>query len=183
MSGSVLSGAGPGRELFGRLIEALGDPVGPPKPVFIDFDDVEMASASFVRESVFAFRARVRAEHPDLYPVIANANPAILEDATIIADRVDAPILTCDLDKHGKAKHVRKIGRLDDKAQRTFDLVSKLARRGETDVRALIQASGTDDVAKPTAWSNRLSALVELGLIIEIPDGRAKRYRPVLQDA
>jgi hypothetical protein len=33
-----------------------------------------------------------------------------------------------------------------------------------------------------TAWNNRLSALATLGLVVELSQGRAKRYRPLFAE-
>jgi hypothetical protein len=40
---------------------------------------------------------------------------------------------------------------------------------------------GTKETVGSTAWNNRLSSLVALGLIIELSYGRTKRYKPLLQ--
>jgi hypothetical protein len=33
-----------------------------------------------------------------------------------------------------------------------------------------------------TAWNNHLAGLAAIGVLIEIPQGRAKRYRPIAQE-
>jgi hypothetical protein len=70
------------------------------------------------------------------------------------------------------------IGQLDRKQQLTFDLVRQ---RGETDAMELMREFGDTEDVGSTAWNNRLSSLVSLGLIIELSFGRAKRYKPLLQ--
>ncbi len=76
---AVLSGVQAGRQLLGKLVAAARPPAEP-EPVYLDFDGVTVATASFLREGVIAFRDHVRATLPGLYPVIANASPAVTEE-------------------------------------------------------------------------------------------------------
>ncbi len=51
---------------------------------------------------------------------------------------------------------------------------------GETDAGELSRGDGAREGLKPaTASINRLAALAALGLIVELSQGRAKRYRPL----
>lgn len=173
-----LFGAGPGRELMNRLVGLVSDipEASSPQAVLLDLSGID-ASASFLREAFFGLREWVRLERPDLYPVLANASASTLEDIAIVAD-VRGPILTCTLDRRGNPDSLKVIGRLDPKARVTFEMISEL---GETDVRELIRRDDEGET-KPTAWSNRLAGLVRLGLVMEIPMGRSKRYRPVAME-
>jgi len=40
---------------------------------------------------------------------------------------------------------------------------------------------GEREGVKQTAWNNRLVSLAALGLIVEITQGRAKRYKPLFE--
>ena len=60
----------------------------------------------------------------------------------------------------------------------TFDLVQE---RGETDAGELMRDHGEKEGVKQTAWNNRLASLAGLGLVIEIAQGRAKRYKPLFE--
>jgi hypothetical protein len=84
---------------------------------------------------------------------------------------------------NGRAKPVKSwlIGELDPKQKITFDLVHEL---GEADASKLMEAYGEQEGLKhTTAWNNRLATLAGRGLVIEIRQGRAKRYRPLLKKA
>ncbi len=70
------------------------------------------------------------------------------------------------------------LGDLDPKQRVTFDLVCE---RGETDAAELMRQYG--GTKTQTAWNNRLAALAALGLVVEMSQGRAKRYKPLLQGA
>src|SRR5688500_19015045 len=75
----VLSGVQAGRHLLGKLVAAARRP-GDPQPAFRDVSGVYVATASFLREGVIAFRDHARSTLPALYPVIANASPAVTEE-------------------------------------------------------------------------------------------------------
>lgn len=171
-----LAGAGPGLQLMSKLIAALPPPQSEPQVIFLDARGAEMITASYMREAFFGLRTWIRKERPDLYPVIANAASAIVEDIAIVA-AARGPILTCALDRRGKVSAVQLVGQLDPKARLAFECVNKLR---ETTVRDLVERQFAEDAAKPTAWNNRLAALVELGLVIETTAGRTNVYRPVV---
>ena len=177
--GPVLSGALRGQQLFVKLLGTLTAEPAAAQPVFLDFSGVEAATASFLRESVLAFRDMSRGRRSNLYPVVANANEAVREDLTELVKSRGGVLLTCELDQDGRISGARVIGDLDPKQQLTFDLVRK---RGETDAAELMREHGAGESVGPTAWNNRLAALVGLGLVIEdVTSGRTKRYRPLLQ--
>jgi len=71
------------------------------------------------------------------------------------------------------------LGNLDPKQQLAFDLVNQ---RGETDATELMRDFG-EGLKSATGWNNRLASLAALGVVIEVSQGRSKRYRPVLVEA
>ena len=176
--GTVLAGAVNGRALLASLVSAASTEPDHPEVVFLDFAEVEVATTSFLRESILAFRDLVRGRRSSLYPVIANANDVVTDELKeMLRARGDA-ILACTLGKEGKVKSSRLIGDLDPKQRLTLELVRK---REETDAGELMRAYGESEGLKnPTAWNNRLASLVNRGLLMEISRGRSKRYRNVL---
>ncbi len=173
--GSVLAGAGNGRQVFLKLLEETQSAKENPEVVYLDFEHVDVATASFIRESVLAFRDRIRSGRSPYYPVVANANEMVKEEfAALMALGGDA-IMTCARDQDGDVTGLAPIGTLDTKQKLTFDLVTE---HGETNARDLWRDS-TDEVSQ-TAWNNRLANLVGLGLVMEVSEGRSKRYRTLL---
>jgi hypothetical protein len=173
----ALGGAVEGRRDLAKLLEAAGPEPAAPEPLFVDFDGIELATASYQRETIVALQGVIRARRSNHYLVVANANPAVREDLEVLARADGLAFLACMLDGADKVSKAGLIGTLDPKAEATFDLVCE---RGETDARELMQANaGRDDVGH-TAWNNRLAGLVQLGLIAEYAVGKVKRYRPVL---
>jgi len=152
-----------------------------PEPIFLDFSRVEVATASYLRESVLAFRDLIRGRRSTFYPVIASTNDEVRDELIeLMRTRGDA-LVVCTLDKGGNVVEAGLIGDLDPKQRMTFDLVHE---RGETDAGELMRAYGESEGLKhTTAWNNRLAALAARGLLMEVSQGRAKRYRPLFEDA
>lgn len=177
-SGPILSGALRGQDLLAKLLREVAVEPASPEPLFLDFSGVEVATASFLRESVLAFRDFVRGRRSMIYPVITNISDAVREDLTELVNSRGGVLMTCLLADDGTVSAPRMIGNLDPKQQLTLDLVRQ---RGETDAGELMREFGASETVGATAWNNRLSALVSLGLIMELSYGRTKRYKPLLQ--
>lgn len=173
----ILAGAIPGQKTWMKLIERTNQEPQQPEPLFLDFKGVDVATASYLREAVLNFRNTVRQRRSNFYPVIANANAAVIEELTVLLDPRGDVLMVCVLDNAGNAQRPQLLGKLDPKQRFTFDLVRA---RGETDASELMQEHGDKEGVKQTAWNNRLAALAGLGLIVELSEGRNKRYRPLL---
>jgi hypothetical protein len=178
--GTILAGAMNGRNTLGRLMEATMTEPGEPAPVFLDFSGVEVATASFLRESVLAFRDIVRRRHSSFYPVIANANEVVRDEfIELFRPRGDV-FMACVLDNKSVVQS-ELLGELDPKQRVTFKLVCE---HGEIDAGQLMRTYGeSEGLRHTTAWNNRLASLAALGLVVELSEGRAKRYRPLLEGA
>lgn len=170
----ILSGAPSGRHLFAKLVELLPPEPKSPEPLFLNFQGIEVATASFLRESVLAFRTFVRGRKSNFYPAIANANSEIIDELFEVVHLRGDVLMTCTVDENGEVLRCLRVGSLDPMQQITFDLVNT---HGET---TAIKLSETENSSiKPTAWNNRLSSLSSLGLISEKNQGRTKIYQPI----
>jgi len=175
----VLAGAINGRNVFTKLIQKSADEPSTPQPLFLDFNGVEVATTSFLRETVLAFRDTVRRHRSNLYPVIANAGPLVEEELKVLVASHKDVLMLCVLDQDGHPHHPQILGDLDPKQKFTFDLVQQ---RGLTDATQLWRDNGPNETVK-TAWNNRLAALANLGLVVELSEGRTKRYRPLFAES
>jgi hypothetical protein len=171
----VLSGVQAGRLLLGKLVSATRPPAEP-EPAFLDFEGVSVATASFLRESVIAFRDHARATLLGLYPVIANATPAIVEELDLFLRHRKDAVWACGLTKEGKLRDLAIVGELDEAHSATLDLVRRLRTASAPSLAAQSQES-----IAPTAWNNRLSHLAARGLLIERRSGKTKTFAPVLE--
>jgi hypothetical protein len=172
--GPILSGAPSGRQLYSKLVASLpAEPVSP-EPLLLDFRQVEVATASFLRESVLAFRTFVRGRRSNFYPIIANASADVLDEIFELVQPRGEVVMTCSTDDDGSILRCRPVGKLDPMQQLTFDLVNV---HGETTATKLMETE--DSEVKATAWNNRLASLSNLGLICEQSRGRTKTYKPI----
>lgn len=173
----VLSGVQAGRQLFGKLVAAAQPPTDP-EPVYLDFNGVEVATASFLREGVIAFRDHARSTLPALYPVIANASPAVTEELEFFLRHRRDALWACELTSSGEPLDPKILGELDEAHQSTFNLVARLKSASAPG----LAAQSKEGIA-PTAWNNRLSSLATRGLLIERRSGKTKTFAPVLEIA
>lgn len=173
----VLAGSLAGGIVFRKLLEAAKSEPSTAEPLFLDFAEVDVATASFLRESVLAFRDHMRRRRSNFYPIVANANDAVREELLLVASSGGGALMACKLGRGDKATAPHLIGELEPKQRRAFDLVTKI---GMTDAGQL-RREYADDAQHTTAWNNRLSALANLGLVIEFSEGRAKKYRTLLE--
>ena len=175
---AVLSGAIPGRKLLSTLIAATRS-TETPTPAFLDFDQVEVATASFLREAVVGFRDYVRQSLPNVYPVVANLLPAVVEELEFFVRARGDALWSCELDAEDRVARARLVGQLDPAQRSTFDAVIELGAITAPELAARYPSQGIG----PTAWNNRLSALATKGLLIERKRGKSKSFSPLLEIA
>jgi hypothetical protein len=174
---SILATTQLGKRVFAALVGATSSPPSPTL-LFLDFSGVEIATASFLREGVVTFRDHIREHVPHLYPVPANFAAEVKEElAEFLRDRVDAMAI-CNVTTREQPSAPQIVGQLDGKQLLTMNAALK---QPEIDATALMERFPEENVGS-TAWNNRLAALSLKGLLIETSLGRAKRYRPVLEN-
>jgi hypothetical protein len=150
-------------------------------PVFLEFSEIEVATASFLRESVLAFKAFSRSTRACWYPVVSNASAATIEELDVVCAARSDTILTCRLSNDGTIRDIQLAGALDQKQREAYEFVTL---KGSATAKQLMEATAaSDEVAtSPTAWNNRLSALVDKRIVSESQLGRQKVYTPVLME-
>lgn len=177
----VLAGALSGRAALTRLLELVAAEPAAPELVFLDFQNIQVATASYLRECTVALRDVIRGRDSLYYPVVANPNQEVRDELLELARTRGDVFMTCALASDGTASQPSLVGDLEAKQLLTFTLVQQ---HGATDAGELMREHGkNDNVRHATAWNNRLSALARLGLIVETRQGRLRRYRPLFQGA
>jgi hypothetical protein len=176
----VLAGAQAGARTLARLI-ALRQLSGLNGPVFLDFGGIEVATASFLREFALPFKAFPRSTRSSWHAVIANASPETLEELSIVCTIRSDPMLTCALDDLGKVTGIGMAGLLDSKQREAYEFV---VANGNVTAKQLMESTSkaSESATSPTAWNNRLSTLVDKGIVAEANIGRQKVYTPVLRE-
>jgi hypothetical protein len=173
---ATLAGSAMGRQMLAQLIEKT-IPVSEPTIIFLDFDGIDIATGSFLREAVLGFRDFCRNAAGTIYPVVANANGTIEEElATYLRGRNDA-IWACMIDMRGIAINPRILGELDSAQILTIKLISKHHPISAPELAKL----RPDEGIGATAWNNRLATLSAKGILKEIKSGKAKLFSPVME--
>jgi hypothetical protein len=175
-AGGMLAGSIAGKRVFADLVARTRVPTRP-ELCFVDFRDITVVTSSFLRDGAVAYRNHCRSSWPFLYPVAANLVSAVREEFQTWLNQTNDAMVVCDLADDETPSNVAMLGIIDGKQLVALRGVVSL---GETDVATLALHVG-EDVA-PTAWNNRLGALVAKGLVMELSSGgRNKRYRPILE--
>ena len=172
---NVLSGAMAGRRLLSALIADSPSAVEPTAS-FLDFVDIKVATSSFLRESVIAFRDYARQSLPNVYPAVANLNEAVAEELEFFARSRGDVLWSCILDLQGNVTAAYLIGVLDPALRTTFDAVVDSGTMSAPELATRF----ADEQIGPTAWNNRLSALASKGLLVERRQGKFKLFSPLL---
>lgn len=175
-----LGGAIPGRKMLGRLLEEVIEHPAEPQPLFLGFGGIQLATASYLRESVFQFKSILRKRRSTLYPVIANAHPFIVDEIREIANSLNDVFVVCTNPGDGSVANVEIVGQLDPKQKMTLDAVIELR---VADASTLMKKFGTQEqTTRTTAWNNRLAALSSRGVLREFQSGRSKSYQPLFDE-
>jgi hypothetical protein len=75
-----------------KLLERTEKEPAAPEQVFLDFGGVTVATASFLRETVLAYRDTVRRRRSNFYPVVANADQLVEDELKVLVSS-DADVL------------------------------------------------------------------------------------------
>ena len=172
---TVLSGVHAGRKLLAQLV-AHSAPPSQDEVAYLDCAGIRVATGSFLRESVLAFRDYTRSTLPHLYPVVANPSEAVVEELDFLLKHRKDALWICQLDTAGQVSQASIIGELDLGHRTTFDMVASLRAASAPDL-----ANRGDGTIGPTAWNNRLAYLAARGLLIERRAGKSKTFTPVLE--
>ena len=175
---AVLAGSLFGRRVFARLLDGIPK-ADAAEPCFLDFQGIDSATSSFLRESVVAFRDYCRHRGLHIYPVVANASADVEEELEFLLRTTGDVMLACEVTKTGKSSKVHLLGDLDDKARVAYEALHEI---GAVDATTLQARFAKKDPVKTTAWNNRLASLSDKGLAIEELQGRTKIYRAVLME-
>jgi len=176
----VLSGAIPGRQQFGRFLQQVPTDTSLQKLFLVNFEGIRVATSSYLRESILAMRAHLRAQKSKLHLVPVNLSEEVLEELSDLMKNTHDAIVVGSANSMGEPNSPRLLGDLDPKQRHTFEFVQQ--NNDGVDARQLMLSSeDINSIKSPTAWNNRLSNLADRGLLIEEAVGRSKRYRPLIE--
>jgi hypothetical protein len=148
-----------------------------PALALLDFTGVNLATSSYLSEVLVPLRDHLRSRRLG-YAIAANLEEKVREEIEEMLRRSGDAYLTCATNASGAIINIALCGSLDDKLLETLKLVSS---KGETTAAQLHEEFRATDKVGATAWNNRLTSLAARSLVVEILQGRTKKYRPVLE--
>ena len=101
MGNEYFGGALGGKSALAKLVATTNKEPKEPEPYFLDFVQVEVATVSFLRESVMAFRDHVRGRRSKYYPLVANANEMVEDELNELVKVRGDVLAACKLDEAG----------------------------------------------------------------------------------
>ncbi len=161
----ILAGRLAGKRAFAAALEHFPE-MAEPSLVLLDFNGVALATSSYLSEVLLPLRDHLRLRRHPGYTVAANLSDKVREEIEEMLRRSGDAFLTCATDASGHITDVQLCGKLDDKT-----------------AAQLHEESRRIDMVGATAWNNRLASLAAKSLVVEILQGRTKKYRPVLEVA
>ena len=173
---NILVGTAMGRRLLSRLIDGTRV-TNDSEIVFLDFTEVDVATSSFLRESLIGYRDFARRSTGSIYPVLANLSSSVLEELEFFVRRRGEVFWCCDLYDQEIWMNARLVGQLEAVQQATFEAV---VRMGVATAGKLAKRDSESGL-RTTAWNNRLAVLAAKGVLVESRKGSTKVYRPVLE--
>jgi hypothetical protein len=177
MGRTVLSGSSEGRRVFSELV-ARTPRSSSSSLIFLDFQSVAVATASFLRESVVAYRDFCSAGSLNLSPVVANPSEAVTEELDFYLRGTADCLWVCTLGPAGEVGNPRILGALDPALAATVDLLRKLG----TGSASQLAAEADSSPIGMTGWNNRLASLSSKGILREWRDGRTKIFSLLLEE-
>lgn len=175
-SSATLAGSAMGRQMLAHLIEKT-KPVAQPAIAFLDFDGVDIATGSFLREAVMGFRDFCRNAAGSIYPVVANANANIEEELDMYLRSRNDAIWACTVDAQLIVSGPHILGELDAAQMSTIHLIG---RHHPISAPQLAKLRPEDKIGT-TAWNNRLATLAAKGMLKEVRQGKTKLFSPVME--
>ncbi len=172
----MLAGKLDGKRMFLRNLEAL-PAIEEPTMVIVDFHGIELATSSFLTEAIIRLRDHLRLGRSAAYLIVANLSEKVGEELNDLLARAKDAMIACALSPVGAISDPVLLGALEAKLNDTFRMVKEMGAASATDLH---NEAGDEDIG-PTAWNNRLATLASKSLVMEIQEGRTKKYKPLLE--
>lgn len=169
--GRELRGRTSGRKDFSRICAALNK-LRPGESVVLDFEDVEVVTASWVNSALVPLIQWAANEQTDLFPLMANLSADDLDEFRLVAERSGQCFLI--VKSRRTINTANLVGSLDEKQLETLESV--IAKPGVTGAKL------ASPETKATAWNNRLKDLFVKRLLRREKRGRESTYWPLVEE-
>ena len=167
----ILAGKSGGLRDFPKILDAVErTPQG--DTVVLDWDGVEIATASYFGATLIALLRMAMTGELDRYFIVANLNQTGIDELKLVLELQGLVVLVGE----GKREHLRNIqvlGNLETPYRSTLEAVAQRADASATDLHGAQR--GRNAIGK-TGWINRLAYLHRLRLVRKERVGREYRF-------
>jgi hypothetical protein len=167
----ILAGKSDGLRDFPKFLDAV-EQTPPGDTVVLDWDGVEIATASYFGATVVALLRIAMTTELDRYFIVANLNKTCLEELKLVLDFQGLVILAGEW-KGGHLKKLQILGTLEAPYVTTLEAIGKLESASATELHTTQHVGAA--IGK-TGWINRLSHLHKLRLIRKERVGREYKF-------
>lgn len=169
--GPVLRGKLQGKRDFARLCDLLSDTL-PGTVAYLIFTDIDLVTGSWLNAAFVPLVRWAADDRNDLFPVVCNADPEVLEELSLVANWTH----TCFLAAEGPVPPTRAtlVGTLDHAQRATLEAVVGLG----VATGAGLERRMSGERIGATAWNNRLKDLHGKRLLRRERRGRERVYSP-----
>jgi hypothetical protein len=167
----ILAGKSDGMRDFPKILDAVEQTL-PGETVVLDWDGIEIATASYFGATLIALLRMAMAAELDRYFIVTNLNKTCLDELKLVLEFQGLVVLMGDW-KGGQVRRVRVLGTLESPYAATLEAVQKLVCASATELH-----KGKDGgaIIGKTGWINRLSNLHRLRLIRKERVGREYKF-------
>jgi DNA-binding transcriptional ArsR family regulator len=142
----------------------------------LDFNDVRLATVSWLREGPLALRTYASAMRPDIVIFAGNLSDFVREELEVALEATGNVMIAADISPDFDVHRPTVMGHLDPALHDTLRVV-----QGQSEFDALFVSRALPHVGLSAA-SNRLAALEVKGILKSERRGRARVYSPLLED-
>ena len=144
----------------------------PGETVILDWDGIEIATASYFGATLIALLRMAMASELDRYFIVTNLNKTCIEELKLVLEYQGLVVLVGEW-KSGHLRKVQVLGTLESPYAATLEAVRKLVSASATE---LYEAHRGGAPIGKTGWINRLSNLHRLRLIRKERVGREYKF-------
>lgn len=144
--------------------------------VLLDFEGVELVTASWINEAIAPLIEWACGARNDLFPVLINFKADWFDELSVVSELTHKFFLVGE-GKDGGSNAIL-IGKLDVGQRETFDAAISMNEV----TGAMLEKSGRNPAVQATAWNNRLRDLYQKRLLKRKKVGREQIYTPVIRE-
>jgi hypothetical protein len=173
---NTLAGKSGGLRDFPKFVAAI-EAVREASTVFLDWSDVELATASYFGATLVPLLRMTIAGDLDRYLIVGGLNQTCLDELKLVLEHLGLVVLLGDLSRKSAVRSVSVLGKLDTSYAEAFAAVQKAHGASAAELHARQGRTGTR--IGRTGWIKRLTNLHRLRLVKKQRSGREYVFQSI----